>query len=523
MLLTDALLLHYQRCPRRAFLDVHGDLAQRDPPSDYLLKLFQDSLLHQRSVLTDWAWLPFGLPDGPLTYHRPIYPEHDWQAGASATLELMQQGVDAIHQGILLITDPAGHTFISKPDLLVKQPGDSLLGDWHYVPVDIKLGKRPKLEYQLVAAYQAHLLAQMQGAWPEAAWLILRQRGAYEVDLVERVPRMQSILEECTRTLSKPVEPEVFISRNRCSLCHWYGHCYDIAQQQQHLSLLPGVTPSRYSFLQGLKLTTVESLALARPAQLEPLPGFGREVAQKLVWQAQATLSNQAILVADPSLWSQGFSGNGAIAPFHHLPTAPVEFYFDIEAEPDLNLAYLHGVLMVDRRTQTETFYPFLAEDPSAEAAVWKDFLELMLAYPQSPVFHFCAYEVQTVRRLAQLYNTPLDSVEALLHRFVDLHAWVTRTVMLPVESYALKPIARWVGFDWRDASADGAQSIYWYNQWLTTGDRSFLDSIVCYNEDDCRATYHVKDWLVEFLRQPRLPYAYVSDGEESLPSIGER
>jgi len=48
---------------------------------------------------------------------------------------------------------------------------------------------------------------------------------------------------------------------------------------------------------------------------------------------------------------------------------------------------------------------------------------------------------------------------------------------------------------------ANGSQSIYWYDQWLETGDRTFLDIIQRYNEDDCRATRHVKDWLGNFIK----------------------
>jgi uncharacterized protein len=179
-----------------------------------------------------------------------------------------------------------------------------------------------------------------------------------------------------------------------------------------------------------------------------------------------------------------------------------VELYFDIEAEPALNLVYLHGVLVVDRSSQTERFYPLLAERPEDEGLVWQQFLDLVWQYPTAPVYHFCPFEVQTVERLAKLYGTPPQRIRPLLARFVDLHERVTRMVTLPVESYALKPIARWLGFDWRDPSANGAQSIYWYAQWLSTGDRVYLDAILTYNEDDCRATYHAKDWLVNFLQE---------------------
>ena len=123
-----------------------------------------------------------------------------------------------------------------------------------------------------------------------------------------------------------------------------------------------------------------------------------------------------------------------------------------------------------------------------------------MLQYPQAPIYHFCPYEAQTARKLTRHYSSlPHDALQRLLHRFVDIHWCVTEAVTLPVESYALKHIARWMGFEWRDSEANGAQSICWYNEWLTTGDRAYLDAILRYNEDDCRATYHVKRWLTEF------------------------
>nr|WP_290227947.1 TM0106 family RecB-like putative nuclease [Trichocoleus desertorum] len=484
MFLTTELLLQYQRCSRRAFLDIYGDLTQRDPPSDYLLKLIQDSTAHRRTVLTDYAW------------QQPVWPPRDWVAGGQATLDLMRQGVECIYQGILVTETPEGVTLVSQPDLLIKQPGQSYFGDWIYVATEIKLGKRPKLEYQIIATFHTYVLAAVQGAWPETSWLILREKGSYEVDLWTLLPQMQTILQDCMQTLLAPEAPEVFIARNRCNLCGWLSYCSGVAQAQQHLSLLPGVTASRYAQLQALNLVTVESLASSTPTKLETLPGFGPDVAHRLVWQAQSVLENRAIAYPDKS------SSRQPLNLAQELPTAPVELYFDIEAEPDVNVAFLHGVLVVDRRIQQETFYPLLAERPEDEVLVWQQFIELVNDYPDAPIFHFCPYEAQTVERLAKLYDTPAHWVRPLLNRFVDLHERVTRTVILPVESYALKPIARWVGFDWRDAKANGAQAICWYSQWLETGDRTYLDAIVQYNEDDCRATYQIKDWLVGFLQE---------------------
>jgi predicted RecB family nuclease len=480
--LTDEILFNYQRCSRRVFLDRYGDRQQRGSPPDYLQKLRQDSYSHQREVLSQ------------APFHEPSYPRRDWAAGAIATTALMQQGVDRIANGVLQMTLENGVHLVSCPDLLVKQPGYSIWGDWLYAPIDIRLGKRPKLDYQVAVAFHTYVLAAVQGMWAENCWLILRQRGTYAISLVDVLPRMEEILQACMETLLLQQEPEVFISHSRCDLCHWFSHCYTLAHSERHLSLLPGVTPSRYTHLKALQLKTLEDIAIAHPKQLESLPGFGAQVAQRLVKQAQATLQNQAIAHIEAAVLP-----SVPLLSKIELPTADVELYFDIEAAPEQNLVYLHGVLVAERLTQTETFYPLLAECQADEGKAWNQFLELVWRYPHAPIFHFCPYEAQTVRRLGECYGTSSHLIEPLLRRFVDLHERVTRVAILPVESYALKPIARWLGFNWRDSEANGAQSICWYDQWLTTGDRTYLEAILRYNEDDCRATYRVKDWLVQF------------------------
>lgn len=73
-------------------------------------------------------------------------------------------------------------------------------------------------------------------------------------------------------------------------------------------------------------------------------------------------------------------------------------------------------------------------------------------------------------------------------------------SVVFPVESYSLKSLANWIGFNWRETESSGDLSVCWYDNWLATGDRAWLELILRYNEDDCLATYHLKDWLVNFL-----------------------
>ena len=234
-----------------------------------------------------------------LSYYEPDYASGDWQAGAAATLELMQQGVSYIRRGVILTTYREKYTLLSRPDLLVKQPGKSRFGNWNYVPVNIELGKRPKQEYQVVIAFHAQVLATVQDVILSKAGLILRDKDkTYVVDLDKWTPQMLDILEEYIQVIESAEAPEIFISRQKCNLCPWYNHCYAIAQSQEHLSLLPGVTPIRYTQLQNLAITTLESLAHTHPSTLENLTGFDSNVAAKLVVQAQSVFTKQPLILA---------------------------------------------------------------------------------------------------------------------------------------------------------------------------------------------------------------------------------
>ncbi|PPT11366.1 Superfamily I DNA/RNA helicase [Geitlerinema sp. FC II] len=497
MLVSADLLLYYQRCDRRAYLDVFGDRRQQDPVSDFLLELRQDSHAHRQMELARYD------------YRRPQWSRDDWLGGTEATLELMEQGVECIYGGVLSAPWTPGVTLLCQPDLLVRETGSSRFGNWYYVPKDIKFGKRPKLDYQIVGAFDGLVLSLVQGVWPPTAWLLLRGRQPHLVDFEKRVPEMHGILTDCIATLREHRTPELFLSRQKCNLCHWYGSCHGIAESQHHLSLVPGVTPNRYEQLRSMGIDTLEALAVAKLSQLKG--AFGEVVGEQLSQQARTTFSNQAT----PKLREIHRLLTTARKQWVDVPEASVEIHFDIEAKPDIDLDFLLGALVVDRATGTQRYFGFLAETPEEEQGIWHDFLDLLWAYPDAPIFHFCDYEVKTIRRLAKLYRTPTRRWKPVVDRCIDVHWWVTETVVLPVESYALKPIARWVGFDWRDANANGAQCICWYNQWLETGDRAYLDAIVSYNEDDCRATFHLKTWLAQFLE----PFYLQTLSPSAIPS----
>ena len=63
-----------------------------------------------------------------------------------------------------------------------------------------------------------------------------------------------------------------------------------------------------------------------------------------------------------------------------------------------------------------------------------------------------------------------------------------------PTFSYGIKFIAKQICFSWRGADSSGANSIVWYNNFLSDPHRKdILERILQYNEDDCWAMVRLK------------------------------
>ncbi|MEO1132285.1 MAG: TM0106 family RecB-like putative nuclease [Cyanobacteria bacterium J06639_1] len=469
-------LLAFHRCPRQPYLERFGPQEERAAPSDFLKHLRRDRL-----ALLAEIQAAFPGDSAKVSRSEPLETEGDrlahLQARARRTRDLMDAGAELIYGGVLLDVDSPA--LVSFPDILVRQERQDSEFRWYYAPAIVRTGKQVKPPYRLALAIASHLLERTRGQVVTRGRLVLRDRQWRHVELTHARASLPALIEDFMTAFSQPEAPDVHMSRSRCGLCTWYDHCRDRTRATRPLALLPGVTAPRYQALQSAGIDSIAHLAGAEIDELKDMPGIGHATARKLISQARATHDGKAI----------------ALKPFA-LPSAEVELYFDIEADLARNAAYLLGVLAVDRSAKSAHYRACLADYPDDEGNNWVAFLELIARYPQAPIYHFHSFEVQTCRRLAEAYETDSSTLAAVIDRMVDLHPIVSQCLALPTESYSLKHIARWLGFSWRQSDADGAQSIFWYAQWLETGDRDFLNATVTYNEDDCRATHHLKTWL---------------------------
>mgnify|MGYP001578277660 CR=1 FL=1 len=77
----------------------------------------------------------------------------------------------------------------------------------------------------------------------------------------------------------------------------------------------------------------------------------------------------------------------------------------------------------------------------------------------------------------------------------LDLFNIAFSSAILPLYFYSLKDVAGFIGYKW-DEGSGGGEAVLWYDQWLETGKKDFLNKLLKYNEDDVRATLMIKEWL---------------------------
>ncbi len=171
--------------------------------------------------------------------------------------------------------------------------------------------------------------------------------------------------------------------------------------------------------------------------------------------------------------------------------------------EPNLDLDYLHGLLVVEEGRE-DRYVSFVAEQPEEEERAFGEFVaavkEVLDRHPETPIYHYHNYERTHVGKLFDKYPDQVLTADTLMDRFVDLHKVLTDSVILPIEGYGLKPVSKWMGFGYRNTKSSAVQSMLWYRLWLDTQDRQYLDDSIIYNEDDCRATKMIKEWLLRSL-----------------------
>ena len=416
------------------------------------------------------------------------------ERSAQQTAALMREGVDVIYQAPLV----AGR-WRGIADFLVRVEHPSELGAWGYEAVDTKLARAEMLPHHVLQlCFYSEGIALVQVERPRVAHLELGsgERRTIVLRTVEAYfRRAQQGLERFAgeRRFSEPYPCE------HCVFCDFRRVCAEWWIAQDHLSRVAGIRRDQSERLAAAGVVTLEQLATL-PMEAAA-PGLRRET--RLVLCDQARLQREAETTnAIPYELLALETGRG----FARLPQpSPGDVMFDIEGDPfwtaARELTFLFGLLL--REPDGWRYEPVWAHDVEGERAAFERVIDLLVErlerWPQMHVYHYSPAETTVVERLMAVHGTRELQVDELKRRevFCDLHRITRQALRAGVGSYSLKLVEKLAGFERAAEMGSGADAVLGYERWREQRDASQLEAIARYNEEDCRATAALRDWLL--------------------------
>ncbi len=466
---------NYSKCHRRVYMDLYGNPEEKGEYSEFLELLWERGVQIEREIIDQIR-------------QQRLLTVVDGKAGEETfkqTLDLMKNGAELIYQGVLVHGDVIG-----RPDLLERTDGSSQLGDYHYVPCDIKSGRATedadsdeiKEHYANQMLLYAELLEKIQGHRPDTGKIIDNQGQVtvfevddYADDYGETRAAVHAIVYERN-------EPEPIIG-GICKDCVWQQPCLKWAETRQDPTLLSHLGKQKYQLRERGVATIQDVSKIDIQAFLSPpykIKGAGEVKLTQWKRRAQVWLSGKPLVYTVPK-----------------FKPAPREIFYDIEGDPTLDHVYLHGFIRRDG-SESGGYKYILATHPDDEEKAARELWDYLEKLEEgSVIYHYGSYEKSKIRRLQEKYGLPADVVEKFDQLRTDLYQVIKQSSDWPLSSYSIKPIAKHLGFRWTSEDASGANSIAWYAGYRKNPkDGELLQKILTYNREDCEAMIVVKDWL---------------------------
>jgi uncharacterized protein len=424
-------------------------------------------------------------------------------AAVAATLQAMERGDPVIAQGTL-----RSGSWNGRADILRRVEVPSRLGDWSYEPIDTKLARETKAGTVLQLCLYADLLADMQGLPPEYMYVVVpwsefrpqQYRFADYAAYFRKVKR--ALLDALAVPATGANYPDPI---EHCEICRWREACDKRRRDDDHLSLVAGISKVQINELRGRGIATVQSLA-DMPLRLHWKPNRGstdsyirvREQARIVVEARTARECKFELLPVE--------SGFGLT----RLPDpSDGDVFLDFEGDPfvgERGLEYLFGYVFKDVHGAF-VYEGDWAFNPVGEKGAFEKFVDLVMMrwaqFPSLHIYHYAPYEPAALKRLMGRYATREEEIDRMLRAglFVDLYQIVRHSLRASVESYSIKRLEPFYGFE-REApltDANVALANLQANLELSNAPSIAEDTkavVRTYNEDDCRSTVFLRDWL---------------------------
>jgi hypothetical protein len=304
-----------------------------------------------------------------------------------------------------------------------------------------------------------------------------------------------------------------------CLTCEFSEHCEGELEAVDDVSLTRFTSQAQQAILREHGIATRDALARLNPLRVQRAraaqPPFDDAFVQEdrlsrsierldeLIYRARSHARHTALRILEPSQMG--------------CPTADVEVDIDMESYDDVtylwgaSVSVHHDVVGVAAgHVAFAEWGELTAESESANFSAFWSWLSGVRRRCEEQGRSFAAYcfwaqaEDGAMNRavLAPLEGGPttadLDTFRRTSPRqWIDLHD-LAKAQIQTEGPLGLKQLAVAAGFQWRDANPSGEASMLWYETALGDGAaaQTSRSRILDYNEDDCRATRALRNWL---------------------------
>ncbi|MFQ5656794.1 MAG: TM0106 family RecB-like putative nuclease [Candidatus Methylomirabilales bacterium] len=469
-------------------------------------KLFHPALVYQ--VLFDpfCLWCDFHAPLSEAVDETGRYEEIRWLGGIEYEkawvrehypdaahiaphfgFEALRKTLQAMVEGAMAIYEPQlwdlEREMYGKGDLLVRDDTrGSDLGPYHYRLVEIKRARSLQDYHVLQAAFYNRMLGRIQGYTPKDMIIALRETfktvsyPGGEKELDEIVLKWKG-LRDGTYTPEPGRPPDVTDSPWRV-----YGN--KLVESRKDLVLLNGISAVEREKLRNAGIQSVDRIWSFRLEEICEILGAQQGAHAYHVAHAYKT-------------------GQPALKPGCRLtiPRGKRHLYFDFETSNDVHPSEPPHVYVIGCWDQErDRFVNFLARGAADEGRIFAEFLEYVGDAKTTRLYHWADFEIGQMRSVMQRWPSLEPLLQGAISSCVDLKEAIKSAVYLPVPTFSLKNVAPALGFKWRQEGFDPFDSMVCYWDYLEGKGDHVIYKAILYNEDDCRAMWHVDRELTKQL-----------------------
>jgi len=431
------------------------------------------------------------------TFPRVVDMRHgSLEERAEKTLAAVAAGAVVLYQPVLMCSsevDGAACELVGAPDFLIREGNG-------YVVRDVKMVRRvteddhPEVILQL--QFYGWLYEQVFGKPPIRVEVLNGQSEIVPVPSDD--DNVRSHLRGIFRLKRLAQAPYEAVGWSKCIGCGFHDRCWIEAKKTSDVALVLGVDQNLAAELHRQGTRTIEQLVGGFDEAT--LAGFKRpwgERMQKVGKSAGAILRSANALLTN----------NETVLARPGIPKHDHYVMFDLEGIPPqfekMGKIYLWG-MQVFGKAQGE-FMPAVAGfGEEGDRDGWNEFLDKASAifrqYGDIPFVHWSAYERTQIGEYVKRFGDPNGVAGRVLGNLLDLLPITRDSVVLPLYSYSLKEVEKYVGFKRTQDEYGGSWSMAKYIEATETQDEALrqqtMDQILLYNKEDLAATWAVFEWL---------------------------